>query len=72
MQQEPEITTCPRCGLVLRVETRTEDLTFFYDVDEWRQRCNDPDLALLWQICFRSRTAERSTAVRASLQRSSD
>ena len=29
-------------------------------------------LTLLWQICFRSRTAERSAAVRASLQRSGD
>ena len=25
------------------------------------------DLALLWQICFRPRAAERSSAVRASL-----
>ena len=30
------------------------------------------DLALLWQIYFRLGTAERSSAVRASLQRSSD
>ena len=44
VQQEREITICLRCGLVLRVETRTDDLTFFYDVEEWRQRCNDPDL----------------------------
>ena len=44
MQQEREITICPRCGLALRVETRTDELTFFYDVEEWQQRRNDPDL----------------------------
>ena len=45
VQQEPEITTCPHCGLVLRVETRTEDFTIRYDIDEWRQRCKVPDLS---------------------------
>ena len=45
VQQEREITICPRCGLVLRVETRADDLTFSYDVEEWRQRCKVPDLS---------------------------
>ena len=28
-----EITTCPYCGLALRVETRTKDFTVYYDAD---------------------------------------
>jgi hypothetical protein len=38
------ITICPHCGLVLRIETRTEDFTIRYDFDEWRRRCNKRDL----------------------------
>ena len=41
---EPEddhlLTICPHCGLVLRMEARTDDLALTYDVDEWRRRCN--------------------------------
>ena len=44
VQMAAEITNCPHCGIVLRVETRTENFTVYYDFDEWRRRCNDPDL----------------------------